>query len=63
MFTTAFIPAKMHNYAKARVDGKWFEVSHFMKDHDVWHVWLRADHGVMSGFVECRNIAEWEVAE
>jgi hypothetical protein len=61
MFTTTFLPKKLHTYTKAKVDGRWFEVSHFDDQRSsTWLVWLRADHGVGSGFVDVLNVEEWE---
>lgn len=55
-----FDSRKLHTYTEARVNGKWFRVSHFDDEHT--HVWLRSDHGVQSGFVEIDSIEEWKAA-
>ena len=53
-----------HRYVRAKVGGKWFDVSHFAKFDGVtgWQVWLCAGHGIVSGFVTCSKIDLWEYA-
>lgn len=63
MLTTTFTSKKLHTYTKAKVDGKWFDVSHFDDQlSSTWMVWLRANHGVDSGFVDVSSVEEWEYA-
>jgi len=63
MLESKFNPKKLSTYKAALVDGKWFEVSHFAELNGNWHVWLKADHGLVSGFVECSDVAEWDCTE
>ncbi len=64
MLTQKFDSTKLSTYVLARIgsDRLWFEVSHFSKFEDGtgWHVWLKAAHGIGSGFVSCRDVIEWE---
>lgn len=58
MITEKFDPKKQHNYAKAKVTGNWYDVSHFAKIDGYWKVWIG-----LFGFLELEMIQEWEVAE
>ncbi len=70
--TTKFNFKKQHLYVKAKVDGSWFEVSHFMfenfKKPEAGMVWLKAGYNsrdvyIQSGFVDISKVEEWVVAE
>ena len=58
-----FDSKKQHLFTSALVYGNWFQVDHFSHIEGSWMVWLCADHGCMSGFVDCSDVAEWMIVE